>query len=111
MDKLEKYRNYIIEIIKKHGSYKPSYGDIEVQTLFDRENDHYQILNVGWHKNKRIFGCSLHIDIKNGKIWIQHNGTELSIAGELTEYGVPREDIVLAFHEPYRRQFTDYAAS
>ncbi len=109
MDRSEEYRNYVTEIIKKCGSCKPSYGDIEVQTLSDRENDHYQILNVGWHNSKRVYGCSLHIDIKNGKIWIQHNGTERNIAGELTEYGVPKEDIVLAFHEPYRRQFTDYA--
>ncbi|MEZ4525307.1 MAG: XisI protein [Desulfobacterales bacterium] len=111
MDKLEKYRSYITEIIKKYGSCKPSFGEVEVQTVSDRENDHYQILNIGWHNNKRVYGCSLHIDIKNGKIWIQHNGTEHRIARELTEYGVPKEDIVLAFHEPYRRQFTDYSVN
>ncbi len=111
MDKLEKYREYIVEIVKEYGTHKPSCGDTEVQTLLDRKNDHYQIVSVGWHGNKRIYGCSLHIDIKNGKIWIQHNGTERSVAGELTELGVPKEDIVLAFHEPYRRQFTDYATN
>jgi hypothetical protein len=111
MDRLETYRNSIIELMRKYKNAAPSCGDVEVQTVFDRENDHYQILNVGWQNDRRVYGCSLHIDIKNGKIWIQHNGTERRIAGELTEMGVPKEDIVLAFHAPYRRQFTGYATN
>lgn len=110
MDKIEIYRKYIIEIIEKYASYKTSNKDVETQKILDKENDHYQIFNVGWNNEKRIYGCSLHIDIKNGKIWIQHNGTESNIASELTGYGVPKEDIVLAFHEPFRIQFTEYAA-
>ena len=61
--------------------YKPSYGEVEVQTIFDWERDHYQLLNVGWDGKKRIRGCVLQIDIKNEKIWIQHDGKEIGIAG------------------------------
>ena len=32
-----------------------------------------------------------------------------SIATELVELGIPKEDIVLGFHALYHRQFTDYA--
>jgi hypothetical protein len=39
---------------------------------------------------ERIHSCSLHIDIKNGKIWIQHNGTEDHIAYDLVAKGVLR---------------------
>ena len=53
----------------------------------------------------------LHVDIQNGKIWIQHDGTKGGIANELVELGVPKQDIVLAFHAPYRRQFTEFAVS
>ena len=74
MEKLDKYRNSIVEIMRKYQNAVPSCGDIEVQTIFDRENDHYQIINVGWQNDRRIYGCSLHIDIKNNKVWIQHNG-------------------------------------
>ncbi|WP_322745610.1 element excision factor XisI family protein [Plectonema radiosum] len=55
-------------------------------------------------------GCILHLDIKDGKIWIQHDGTEVGIANQLVEMGVPKLDIVLAFHEPYIRQFTEFGA-
>ncbi|MCP4348492.1 MAG: XisI protein [Desulfobacterales bacterium] len=83
--------------------------------IFDRNPgrswDEKIFTSVGWHNNKRVYGCSLHIDIKNNKIWIQHNGTERSIADELTELGVQKEDTVLGFHTPYMRQFTDYATN
>ena len=109
MEKLDKYRNYIQQIIKDYGQYKLSYGEVEVQTIFDRERDNYQLLNVGWYGNKRIRGCVLQIDIKNEKIWIQHDGTEISIAGELVDWEVPLSDIVLAFHAPYKRKYKGFA--
>ena len=48
LNKLNNYRTIIKEILKQYASYQPSYGDIEVQTLFDSENDHYQVIAVGW---------------------------------------------------------------
>ncbi|MEL6381237.1 MAG: XisI protein [Cyanobacteria bacterium J06626_18] len=66
------------------------------------------MLYVGWRGIKRDFGCVLHLDIKDGKIWIQHDGTEVGIANQLVKLGVPKQDIVLAFHEPEVRQFTNF---
>ncbi|RKZ51511.1 MAG: hypothetical protein DRR16_05050 [Candidatus Parabeggiatoa sp. nov. 3] len=57
------------QVIKKYGQYKPAHGEVEVQTIFDREHDHYQFGSVGWHGQKRIRGCVLHLDIKQGKIY------------------------------------------
>jgi len=39
---------------------------------------------------------------------MQHDGTEIGIANQLVELGVPKDDIVLAFHEPEIREFTDF---
>jgi XisI protein len=64
---------------------------------------------VGWKNRRRQHGCLLHLDIKNDKIWIQHDGTEIGIANELVKLGVSKEDIVLAFHEPLVRQYTGFA--
>ena len=52
---------------------------------------------------------SINVDIKDKKIWIQRDGTEIGIANELIAAGVPKEDIVLGFHAPYKREFTDFA--
>ncbi|WP_414548353.1 XisI protein [Anabaena sp. CCY 0017] len=111
MDKLEKYRNYIENILKEYSQYKPSYGDVELQLVIDRENNHYQLMTVGWDGEKRIHGIILHIDIKNGKIWVQHDGTERGITQDLLDLSVPKQDIVLAFHSPMRRKYTDFAVS
>jgi hypothetical protein len=37
---------------------------------------------------------------RNGKFWIEEGWTEDGIATELAQAGVPKEDIVLAFHKP-----------
>ena len=111
MDKIAAYRKYIKNLIAEYGQYKPSSGDVDVECIFDAEHDHYLLANVGWQDQRRILSCFLHIDIKNGKIWIQHNGTEDDIAQELVNFGVPKEDIVLAFHAPYKRPYTGYATA
>ena len=111
MARVEDYPKYVEEIIERYGRYKPAYGDVEVQTVIDRDNNHYQLINVGWNKNQRIRGCVLHIDIKDNRIWIQHDGTETGIANELVEKGVPKHDIVLAFLAPYKRQYSDFAVN
>ncbi|MTJ54267.1 XisI protein [Anabaena sp. UHCC 0253] len=111
MDKLERYQHYIESILQEYSQYKPSYGDVELQVILDKEHNHYQLMTVGWNGEKRIYGIMLHIDIKDGKIWIQHNGTERRIAQDLLELGVPKQDIVLAFHSPTRRKYSDFAVS
>ena len=108
---VEQYRQFIRDLLSERANrvyIQQNAQEYEVQTVFDSERDHYQLLYVGWRGNKRDFGCVLHLDIKQGKIWIQHDGTEEGIANRLVEMGVPKQDIILAFHEPYVRQFTGF---
>lgn len=111
MVRVEEYPQLVEKIIREYGQYKPFYGDVDVQLIFDRENHHYQLMNVGWNGTKRVRGSVLHIDIIDGKIWIQHDGTETGVANQLVEMGVPKDDIVLAFHAPNRRAYTGFATS
>lgn len=109
MDKVVKYREYIMKLLTEKAKFASSYEDIEIQKIFDKEHDHYQLVHTGWRNQNRIYGCVLHLDIKEGKIWIQHDGTEIGIANELIELGIPKQDIVLAFHDPFTRKFTGFA--
>jgi hypothetical protein len=111
MDKLKKYRKIIQDFLTEIGSYKNHFPEIETQILFDTERDHYQILKTGWRDLERTYGVSIHIDIKNEKVWIQRNATDLLIAEELVERGIPKKDIVLAFHAPYKRKYTGFAVA
>lgn len=109
LEKIKKYRTIVKQILGQYGTYKPSHGEIEIQTLFDSEHDHYQIVGVGWNKKERVYGCSMHLDIKDEKIWIQLNNTEIDIGQALVEMGVPKEDIVIGFQPVYIRQVSGYA--
>ncbi|MDZ8262810.1 XisI protein [Nostoc sp. ChiQUE01b] len=103
------YGELVQTILKRH-SIHHSNDDTEVQLIFDTERDHYQVIHLGWEELRRVYGCIMHIDIKNGKIWIQRDGTESGVANELVTAGVPKQDIILGFHAPYKRKFTEFAA-
>jgi hypothetical protein len=109
MASIEQYREFIQKLLTEKAK-RGSDEQVEAQTIFDQNQDHYQLIYIGWHNKRRVFGPVLHLDIKDGKIWIQWNGTEDDIAAELVALGVPRESIVLGFQPPFMRQFTDYAA-
>ncbi|CAN5784301.1 hypothetical protein BH20ACI4_BH20ACI4_24810 [soil metagenome] len=109
MDKLEKYRNIVEKLLREYAAIPYSYGDIERRTIFDRENDSYLLYIVGWIDQRRYHGINTHIDIINGKIYIQHDGTEEGIADDLEREGIPKSDIVLAFRAPELRKYTEYA--
>jgi hypothetical protein len=111
MARLEQYRHLIQRILTQHAQIPPAYGEIERQTIFDTERDHYQLVNTGWENHRRVYGCLIHVDIRDEKFWVQYDGTEAGIANQLVELGVPKQDIVLAFQSPFMRQLTEFAVS
>jgi XisI protein len=102
-------RSCIQSVISEYAQRRVNQKDVEVQTICDVENDHYQLLYMGWEGYKRIFYPIIHIDIQSGKVWIQHNITEELIADDLMNLGIDRHDIVLGLHHPSMRQYTDFA--
>jgi hypothetical protein len=109
MANITEYQTHIENLLKEYSHYKPSYGEISTELVFDREHNHYMLVNIGWHDDERVSGCVLHLDIKDDKIWIQQDGTEKGITNELVTKGIPKEDIVLAYHAPYMRKHTGFA--
>jgi XisI protein len=109
MDRLAEYRGLVGQIIQQYAAFPPSIGEIEIETVFDDEHGHYELLYVGWQGWRRVHGVVLHVDVRDDKIWIQHDGTEGGIANDLVAAGVPRQHIVLAFQHPSRRAHTDFA--
>jgi hypothetical protein len=110
MDTLTAYQQIVRELIQEY-AHKPSHGEIEPEIVIDKHGRHYEIMHVGWDGPRRVHGSVLHIDILDGKIWIQHDGTSPGVAHDLVAAGVPKEDIVLAFRPPDVRQYTGYAVN
>ncbi|MDJ0554804.1 MAG: XisI protein [Microcoleaceae cyanobacterium MO_207.B10] len=108
MDTIESYRNIIQSLLTAYAAIPIANGKIDCYTVFDTKQDRYQVMNVGWDGYRRVYGCVLHLDIKNGKIWIEQNMTEMRIAQQLVDRGVAKEDIVLGFQAPEMREYTGY---
>ncbi len=109
MDKLTRFREIIPEILKGYTRGKHAFGEIESRVIADRDHDHYLMYDAGWQGRRRVYGTVIHLDIIDGKIWVQYDGTDHPVAEELVRAGVPREDIVLAFHPQDMRRHTEYA--
>ena len=110
MEKLAHYRKAIISILEEHASYLPAnFEQVERQVFADTERDHYQLVTIGWQKGRFIRNTLFHLDIKNGKIWLQYNGTEEDLGERLQEMGVPKTDIVIGWLPPNVRVHSDYA--
>ena len=113
MDKIKKFQKAIIDYVTKYAAtYQQDEEDpIKTQLVFDKENHHYQLVRVGWKKQKFYHYCIFHFDIINDKIWIQANNTEEMIGDELVKRGIAKEEIVLGFHPEYKREFTGFAVA
>lgn len=108
---LEHYRQVVEAILSEYASLPYSYADIQPEVVFDRIRDRYLWMDVGWDGERRVHGCLVHIDIIDGKIWIQRDGTEEGIAADLERAGIPKEHIVLGFRPPEVRPYTGYAVA
>jgi len=109
MDSLETYREIIERVLSDYAAVPYAHGDFKTELVFDRVRDRYLLIDVGWDGKRRVHGCIVHIDIIDGKLWIQRDGTEQGIALDLEQDGIPKEHIVLGFREPELRQYTGYA--
>lgn len=110
MDKLTLYRQHIQELLMERKKLRSANDPVQSEVIFDNVRDSYLLVNVGWKDNNtRIYGCVIHVDIRDGKIWVQHDGTEEAIADQLVEKGVAKKEIVIAYHAPNLRQYTEFA--
>jgi len=107
MDKLTRYRKIVADILRQY-AHPPSHGEIYPEIIIDSEQKHYELMYIGWDGSKRIHGSIIHIDLIDGKIWIQHDGTSDGVASDLAEAGVPHEDIILGFRPEHVRKYTGY---
>ena len=111
MDTRNVYRTVIEQVLSAYAETPYAYGDIQRQTIFDRDNDHYVVMLVGRDGLRRVHGSLIHVDIVGDKIYIQRDGTEEGVANDFVRAGVPKQQIVLAFRSPELRQHTDFAVA
>jgi hypothetical protein len=111
MDRTREYAGIIRRVIEYYAQFKPAYGDIDVETVFDEERGHYELILKGWDGAERVHGALIHVDLRGDKVWIEFDGTETGVVEDFLQAGIPREHIVLAFHSPCVRKHTGFAVA
>jgi hypothetical protein len=111
MDKTLKYKELVKNILNRYveiDRQQPQKG-VDYFLVADDVQGHYLWTSLGWSDGKRSRYVHAHLRIHNEKIYIETDLTEEGIATDLLNEGVPKSDIVLAFHEPSVRQYTEFA--
>ncbi|MBD1859632.1 MULTISPECIES: XisI protein [Leptolyngbya] len=109
MEKLDQYRQIIQSVLMPYTQIPYSHGDLICKPIFDQQRDSYLLMTLGWDRKTRVHGCLVHLDLIDGKVWVQRDETEDGVTRELLEAGIPKQDIVLAFHPEDVRPYTGYA--
>lgn len=108
MDSLNRFRDVIQAVLEDHAQIPYRYGEVETSVFVDAGRNNFLLMVIGWERHRRVHGCITHVQIIDTKIWIQRDGIEEGITGELVEAGIPKEQIVLGFHPPDVRKYTGY---
>lgn len=113
MDKLIEYPKLLERILAEYVALCNRRPNREVETflVMDPKRQDYIWMNVGWQNGDRVSGMTAYVRIRNGKFWVEEDWTEDGIATDLVREGVPKDDIVLAFHDPETRKHTEFAAA
>ena len=96
-------REFAADRVNEHGT--------EYKVLVDSEAHQYQLLSMYWDVSKElVIQILFHFEIiKDGKVWILANNTDIPIAKELMKFGLTNTEIVLGFHPAELRQFSEFA--
>jgi hypothetical protein len=106
MERLSDYRQQVQAFLNDFAAEDPS-----TYVVFDTERDRYLAIHNAWHNDSRTYGCAIHLEIIDSKVWIQHNSTEISVDQELCARGIAKEDIVLGFRSPSVRSLLAQATA
>ena len=110
MDRIANYEKIILKLLREYLDYWSRGQDhAEIQLITDLERKHYQLVRFGWTEGYDFVHYPLyHLFIRNGKIWIQANNTDRSVADDLVAAGVPKAEIVLGVLHPEDRAYSEY---
>lgn len=110
MDKNIKYRDILknyLQALAREWTTNPSET---VEVVCEPEGRHFLLLFYGWTDQGHLHSVPIHMEIRDNKVWIQENLTEIEIDDDLVALGIPKSDIVLGVLPPEYRAFSEFAA-
>ncbi len=111
MARLANYAQIIKQVLGQYIDTIPPQENLELICITDDANGHYMVAEIGWRHPRRIYSIACHIRLKSDKVWIEHDRTPYGIAQDLVNAGIPKDEIVLAFHHSTIRPLTEFAVA
>lgn len=84
---------------------------VETLLIEDSALGVFLLRRLGWHAGDRVDNTVIFARVRDGKVWIEDDHTDLSFYDELVRAGVPQSDIVLAFNDPGTRPLAESAVA
>jgi hypothetical protein len=115
MDVLDQYQNIIKNILTRYyemtiaQSHVQNNSELSDRLALDEQRDQYLWFRFGWDGKKLVQHIIMYLSIKNGKVWVEQDLTDLCVVDALLEAGILPENIVLGFHPPQKRALTEFA--
>jgi hypothetical protein len=111
--KVKKYEQILLKLLEEYSwERKATQTDYRSFVISDKEKHHYQVVQSGWYEGEFDYTVQFHFEIKpDGKVWLYQNNTDIPIAEELAERGVPRSEIILGFQPENLRQGSGFAVN
>jgi XisI protein len=105
------HQRAVLELIERWAKVDSTEQSDATIKIIDELGGRYLLFNNTWKDGRRYYGCFLHLDLSaDGKVWIQHDGTDLNVAEQLMEAGIAKEEIVLGFQLPSVRAVLGFGA-
>jgi hypothetical protein len=97
--KVDRYREWVKRFLLGQSDAQRT-DDVVTVPIFDEIRDQYLVLCYGWRGQERVYWVLLHLEIREGQIWVQRNQTEVDVEAELMALGVAEGDLVRGLVPP-----------
>ncbi|MEM9886380.1 MAG: element excision factor XisI family protein [Bacteroidota bacterium] len=112
MDQLTTYKKIIQQELESRISNKVINAvEHSHKLIIDEEKNNFILLSMGWIGKRYKCEIVYHFEVKDGKIWIHQDNTDVGIAEIISSKGIPKSNIVLAYFPKYARALSSYAVA
>ncbi|MBN8684732.1 MAG: XisI protein [Chitinophagales bacterium] len=101
MDKVKKLQKAVLALLEQYAAIKsPFMPEVDNKIIADTKSHSYQLIRIGWYKDRHVHYTVFHFEISDGKIIIHENRTDIKVDEELIENGIDRKDIISGLQHP-----------
>ena len=110
MGKITKYKKVLKEFMECQTAIPwANAKELKSHLIINKDQSEFILLKVGWFGKEFKHSVIFHFEIKNNKVWLYKNNTDIEIGELLVDKGIPKSNIVIGFISEMERTVEGYA--